>query len=229
MRTIVIIALGLVFLTNSNSFSKDAPRTNSLDETLAAVPTAELPAKAADLVALAKSRDRQFTTINVVKTAVGINPAAAPYIVSAIARAVPDMAPAGAGAAAAAQPKLAGAIAKAAAAAAPSQAGKVVVALCRAVPDNYRNVVVAVVEAVPGSADGISKAVGAALPELKASIDQILAGYGRKVASAPGPLPPITRSSAPRPPYFPLTVTPTNGTFIFSGEASTGGRNYATP
>ncbi len=229
MRTIVTIALGLTLLTGSTSFGKDTPKATSLDEALAIVPTAELPARAAELVALAKPRDRQSTTISVAKIAVGINPAAAPYIVGAIARAMPGMAPLAADTAASKQPKQAGAIAKAAAAAAPAQTGKIVVALCRAVPEDYRAVVVAAVDAVPGSADGISKAVGASLPELKASVDQILASYGRKVASAPGALRPMTRGPAADRPYFPLTVTQTNLTTIFSGELPTGGRNYSTP
>jgi hypothetical protein len=227
MRTILTIALSLAFLTACNSFGKDTPKANPFNETLAAAPTAELPAKAADLVAQAKSRDRQATTISVVKSAVAINPAAAPYIVGAIARAVPDMAPVAAGAAAAEQPKQASAVAKAAAAA-PSKAGKIVVAVCRAVPSEYRNIAVAVFDAVPGSGNEIVKAVAAALPELKAGIEEALAGRGRNVASA-GALTPMVRDPAAGPPFFPLTVTRTNVTTVFSGEAPSGGRNYSTP
>jgi hypothetical protein len=179
-------------------------------------------------VAQAKSRDRQATTIDVVKGAVVINPAAAPHIVGAIARAAPDLAPIAAGAAAAEQPRQAGAIAKAAAAAAPSKAGKTVVAVCRAVPSDYRNIVVAVFEAVPGSSNEIVKAVAAALPELRPGIEQVLAGYSRNFAS-PGALTPVVRGPASAPPYFPLTVTPTNVTTVYSGEDPPGGRNYATP
>jgi hypothetical protein len=228
MRTILTIALSVAFLTPCNSFGKDAPKANPFNETLAAAPTAELPAKAADLVAQAKSRDRQATTISVVKSAVAINPAAAPYIVGAIARAVPDVAPVAAGAAAAEQPKQASAIAKAAAAAAPSKAGKIVVAVCRAVPSDYRNIAVAVFDAVPGSGNEIVKAVAAALPEFKAGIEQALAGRGRNVASA-GALTPRVRDAAVGPPFFPLTATRTNVTTVFSGEAPSGGRNYSTP
>ena len=95
--------------------------------------------------------------MNVVKGAVGINPAAAPAIVGAIARAVPDMASVAAGAAAAEQPKQASAIAKAAAAAAPSKAGKIVTAVCRAVPNEYRNIAVAVSQVVPASGKEIAE------------------------------------------------------------------------
>lgn len=252
MKTIVTIALNIAVLAAVNSFGKDAPKTNPFNATLAAAPAAELPAKAADLVAQAKARDRQATTINVVKSAVGLNPAAAPAIVGAIARAVPDMAPVAAGAAAAEQPRQARAIAKAAAAAAPSKAGKIVVAVCRAVPNDYRGIAVAVSEAVPGSGKEILKAVGTALPELKAGIEKTLAGYGGNVASvsatldqsaqgssavaasasasAPaGTTAPMTRGPAVGPPYFPLTTTPTTVTTTNSGEVPVGGRNYAAP
>jgi hypothetical protein len=252
MKTIVSIALSVAVLSATNSFGKDASNSNPFNATLAAVPAAELPAKAADLVVQAKSRERQATTINVVRSAVGINPAAAPAIVGAIARAVPDMAAVAAGAAAAEQPKQAGAIAKAAAAAAPSKAGKIVVAVCRAVPNEFRNIAVAVSEAVPGSGKEIVRAVAAALPELKPGIEQTLAGFGGNVASvsatldqaatvSPAPTaatppasvgalpPPMARGPAVGPPYIPLTGTPTNVTTGTSGPVPPGGRNYAAP
>jgi hypothetical protein len=228
MRTVIPIALSVAFLGASNSFGADAPKVFYFNETLAAVPTAELPAKAADLVAQAKSSDRQTTTIQVVKGAVAINPAAAPYIVGAIARAVPDMASIAAGTAGAGQTKQAGAIAKTAATAAPSRAGKIVVAVCRAVPSDYRSIVVAVLEAAPGSGNEIVKAVADALPELKASIEQIIAGYGRNAVSV-GAFKPVARGPGTPHPYFPLTVTPTNLTTVYSGEVPLAGRNYSTP
>jgi hypothetical protein len=246
------IALSVAFLTGFNSFGEDAPKAYTFSQSLAAAPTAELPAKAADLVAQATSRDRHATTIDVVKGALAINPAAAPYIVSTIARAVPDMAPVAVGAAAAEQPRQARAIAKAAAAAAPSKAGKIVVAVCRAVPSDYRNIVVAVFEAVPGSGNEIVRAVAAALPELRPGIEQTLAGCGRYVASMSatldqaatvspaataatpppwaGTLPPLmVRDPVVAPSYWPLTKTPTNVMPGTSGPAPPGGRNYATP
>ena len=229
MQAFISVMLSVAFLNACSSFGEDALKANPFNEVLAAAPTAELPAKAADLVAQAKSRDRQATTIDVVKGAIAINPAAAPYVVGAISRTMLDMAPVAAGAAATQQPKQAGAIAKAAAAAAPSKAGKIVVAGCRAVPSDYRSIVVAVFEAVPGCGNEVLRAVAAALPELKASIEQILAGSSRNVASVPWLTTPPTRGSASTPPYWPLTVTPTNVTTVFSGDGPPGGRNYATP
>lgn len=188
MKPIVSILLGVAFLAAGSSFGKDAPKANAFNEVLAAVPSAELPAKAADLVAHARAHDWHTTTVSVVNSAVGINPVAAPAIVGAIARAVPNMASVAAGTAAELQPKQAAAIAKAAAAAAPSKAGKIVTAVCRAVPNEYRNIAAAVAQAVPGAEREIVRAVAAALPGLKPAIDSTLAdntlaGYGGSVVS----------------------------------------------
>jgi hypothetical protein len=178
MKKIIVVVLSMAWLAAGSSFGKDTPKANSYQEVLTAVPSAELPAKAADLVLHAKSRDRQATTINVVKAAVAINPAAAPAIVGAIARAVPDMAATAAGTAAAQHPKQASVIAKAAAAAAPAQAGKIVTAVCRAVPNEYRSIAVAVAQVNPAAGKEIVSAVAAARPDLKLSLEQTLAGYG---------------------------------------------------
>jgi hypothetical protein len=258
MKYIACTMLSVALLVGGNALAKDAPRANPFDKVLIAVPAAELPAKVADLVLQAKPRDQQATTVNVVKSAVGLNPAAAPAIVGAIARAVPAMASVAAGAAAAEQPKQASAIAKAATAAAPSQAGAIVKAVCRAVPNEYRNIAVAVSQAAPGSGTEILKGIESALPDLKPSIDRVLAGYGGNVASVGGTLDqaaqvqpttqPVTMPTFPSAgtpqnvlvgfpprgpsgglPYIPLTSTPTNVTSSSSGEVPGGGRNYAAP
>lgn len=249
MKAIVTVALAVAVLTTSNSFGKDSPRANPFNETLAAAPAAELPAKAADLVGQAMARDQQAATINVVKSAVGMKPAAAPAIVSAIARKVPTMAAVAAGAAAAEQPKQASAIAKAAAAAAPSQAGKIVAAVCHSVPNEYRNVAVAVSQVVPNARQEILRAVASSLPDLKPSIDLILANYAGNIPSVSATLdqaaststtataltsagayaPPGVRGPAVAPPYTTLTTTPANVTPGTSGQVPPGGRNYATP
>jgi hypothetical protein len=243
MKTIVTIALSVAFLVVCNSFGKDAPKANPFNEILSAASTVELPATAADLVLHAKARDRSATTLNVVKGAVGINPAAAPAIVSAVARAVPDMASVAAGAAAAEQPKQASAIAKAAAAAAPSQAGKIVAAVCRVVPKEYRNVAVAVSQVVPSAGEEILRAVASVLPDLEPSIDMALAGYVGSVVSVaatldqvPSPAAPVVAGAAPmargpsiHPPYQALTHTPVWVTPTTGGQVPPYGRNYASP
>ena len=253
MKRVAVILLSVAFLAPGSSFGKDVPQANSFNQALAAVPAAELPAKAADLILHSRSRERQATTVSVVKSAVGMNPASAPAIVGAIARAVPDMASVAAGTAAAEQPKQAAAIAKAAAAAAPSKARKIVAAVCQAVPNEYRNIAVAVAQVVPDGGKETVKGVGDAFPGMKPAIERTLAGSGGNEVSVPDTLdqasriftasvaPATTASTTPLgantmvrgpgvgPPYHPLTGTPTNVTPGGSGEVPEGGRNYAAP
>ena len=223
--------------------AKDASATSRYQQALAAVPAPELPAKAAELVKQAKTRDLATTTVGVTKAAVTINSATAPSVVGAIARAVPDMADVAAGAAAAEQPKQAAAIAKAAAAAAPSKAGKIVVAVCRAVPKDYRSVAVAVAQTVPGSAKEVLAAVASAIPELKSGVEAALTAYTGDTISVAAILDQASDSlngtaaakgSSARgptvgPPFIPLSGTVTTITPDTSGEVPTGGRDYAKP
>ena len=257
MKRIASITMGVVLLAAGYSFGKDAPKANPYNKVLAAVPATELPAKAAELVYQAKPAEREATTVQVVKGAVSLNPAAAAIIVGAVARAVPEMASVAAGAAAAEQPKQARAIAKAAAAAAPSQAARVVEAVCRVVPKQYQAVAVAVAQAVPGANKEIVKAVGVALPELRVSLERAVAGYGGNVVSvgdtlaqaariaqssgpegtaaaatqpntATRPMP-LSRGPGVGPPYVTLSITPTNVTSVNTEPVPEGGRNYAKP
>jgi len=247
MKRIAIIGLSFVWLATTSSFAKDS----AYKEILTRVPAAELPLKAAELVKDAKPRSREGVTIDVVKTAVILNPAAAPVIASTVARAVPEMAATAAAAAAEAQPKQAAAIAKAVAAAVPSKAGKIVVAVCRAVPNDYRNIAITTAQAVPGSDKQILSAITSAFPELKSGIDHALAAHtgtpsvSSALASAPptidqSPAPcatliyqPFPRGPTPGPPFIPISGTPTNITPATSGNVPPGARggptDYAQP
>ena len=224
MRHIAIITLSVICLSAVNAFAKDASK--SLKKTLSSVPAAELPAQAAKLVKDAKPDAWEETTINVVKSSVGINPAAAPAIVGAIARAVGPMAPVAAGTAAKEQPKQACTIAKAAAAAAPSQAGPIVLAVCKAVPDDYRCVAIAVSQAAPGSREDILRAVANVRPELESEIEKALEGSG---ASGPSVATTLDKATATHSPYGrsrpPSHVPPGPPVGLPGG----GGRNYAKP
>jgi len=246
MKTIALLALSAFCLGNLNSLAADDPKANPYKQTLAAVPAAELPAKAADLVSAAKRTEREVTTISVVRAAVQLNPAAAPAIVGAVSHAVTEMAPFAARAAVAEQPKLAVSITRAAAAATPKKVGKVVAAVCRAVPSDYRSVAVAAAEAVPGSGKEILDAVTSVLPELQPSFDAAVASYNGLVpsvadvidsakVSAPstssdngGPTA-FPRGPAIGPPYLPFSGAPANVTPATGGQVPTGGRNYAAP
>jgi hypothetical protein len=178
MNKTIRFTLSLAFMVASISFAEGTPKSNPFKQVLASVPAAEMPAKAAELIARAKTRDRATTTLDVITAAIAINPAATPTIVAAAARSMPYMASAVAGIAAAEQPKQAAAIAKAAAAAAPSQARKIVMAVCRAVPNDYRSIALAVSEAVPTASKEILNAIASAFPQLKPYIEQALIAHG---------------------------------------------------
>ena len=245
MKRIAIIAVSLGWLLATDSYAKDS----SYKEILSRVPAAELPIKTAELVKVAKSRNREGVTVDVVKTSVSINPAAAPVIVSAIARAMPDVAATAAAAAAAAQPRQAASITKAATAAAPAQAARIVVAVSRVVPNDYRSIAIAGAQAAPGSDKEILKALATAFPELKAGIEQVLAtpsGNSPTVSYALASVTPTTaqpadagsvtslaRGPAVGPPFIPISQTPTNVTPGTSGNVPPGSRggptDYAQP
>jgi hypothetical protein len=252
MKRIACIALSVACMAVCSSFAKDAPKINPYLTVLAAVPAAEMPAKAADVVAQAKTPEREATTIAVVQAAVGINPAAAPAIVGAIAHAVPEMAPLAASTATAQQPAQARAIAKAAAASAPAQAAAIVAAVCKIAPKDYQGVASAVAQVAPNANKDIVNAVAAALPNLKPSIDKVLSGYHGNVVSVNDTLvqaaatpssttvstlptttslvrPMGVRGPSTGPPYLPLSGTATNVTSGSSGPVPPGDRNYAAP
>jgi hypothetical protein len=143
---------------------------------LSATPAAELPGRAAELVAQADPKTLRQTTVAVVKAAVSLNPAAAPAVVGSITQTTAVMGATAAAAAAVLVPDLAPAIARAAAATDPARAGMIVKTVCRALPTAYVSVAVAVAEVVPGADRDILAGVAAALPQLQAGISKALAG-----------------------------------------------------
>ena len=219
----------------------DTPPANPFFGTLSAVSPAELPAKSAELVSQANSKNLLETTANVVKAAVGLNPAAAAAIVGTIAQSTPKMASVAAATAVALVPNQAIAIAHAAAAAAPSEAGKIVEAVCRVVPNAYKAVANAVAGVAPGMGKAILAGISAAIPALQEPIGKVLAsnnGGNPSVSDVLGQVSTpnvLDRVSTPipaptfGPPYVavrpsPIIVDPGNG-----GEVPTGGRKYNLP
>jgi hypothetical protein len=150
---------------------------------LSAATQAELPAKASELVSQATDKNRRQTTIDVVRAAVGLNPAAAPAIVGAIAQTSPEMAAVAAVTAIGLVPDQVVVIARAAAAAAPAKAGEIVKAICRVFPEQYQSVAEAVAQVVPTAAKEILAGVSEAIPALKGSINKVIAGYSGDVPS----------------------------------------------
>jgi hypothetical protein len=239
------LAISLLCLGSVQTFGKDTPTAKPAQAALSSVPAAELPAQAAKLIQQAKARQREARTMEVVKAALAINPAAAAPLVGAIAQAVPEMAAVAAGVAAAEQPGQAAVIARAAAAGAPSRAGKIVVAVCGAVPNAYRNIALAVAEVAPTASKEILKSVGAAVPELRPHIEKELAGYGltlppvantldlaitqARASGAPSVVAGMPAADAPPAPVIPGSGTTGNSEPNTAGGNPPGGRNYARP
>ena len=244
------VALASCLAVNLVARAGDTPAANPFLSNLSTVPQAELPIKAADLVAHADAKNQSQTTINVVKAAVGLNPAAAPAIVGSIAQATPKMAATAAAVACGLVPNQAMIIVRAAAAAAPKQAGKIVEAGCRVMTKDYQEIAYSVEKVVPGAARAkdILAGVSAAIPALKDPISKVVASYRGHVPSvaavlnkvatidlttaiANGPQPTVSANPlvTVTPPYVTPASSPVN---IFPGRGGTppsGGRGYAAP
>ncbi len=243
MKRFLICVLSIGCLNSGTGFAGEPTLSTSFQQALRAVPSAELPAKALEIVKHAEPSERSITTTAVTKGAIAINPAAAPNIVGTIARALPELAAVAAGTAAAEKPKQATVIARAAVAAAPSEAGKIVEAICRAVPKEYRSIAITAAQIAPESATDILRAVASSIPELKPGLDDALAAYSGRFISVAAALdqatsakmnPAAAAEASPRgptvaPPFIPISSTVRTVSPNSSGEVPTGGRDYGTP
>jgi hypothetical protein len=207
------------------------------------IPAAEVPARAAEIVSLAKTADRNIAASETVKTAVKAHPTTAVATVGAISTKCPETAPITAATAAALLPKQARIIAHAAAKAAPSQAGAIVKAVCKVVPGDYREVALVVGAAAPLATRDIIAGLSEALPNLKPRLDAAVASYNGNLPSVgpvldragsgnPGGLTPLASPGLRGPtvggPYINLSGTPTNVP-SGGGVVPPGGRDYAAP
>lgn len=230
-------ALAIVFGCSIAAASAET-KTETVRSALKQVPTAEVPARAADLVAQARTADRDSVTAEVVRMAVKAHPTIAPAIVGSIAKKTPAAATTAAATAARLQPKQVTQIAHAAAAAAPAHAGGIVKALCKVVPGAYRDVALTVALVAPGATEEILAGLSEGLPALKAGLDAAIASYqGQLLPSVAAVLDrtpdtaDFASSSVRGPtigaPFIVLSGTPTNtppGTTV-----PPGGRDYARP
>ncbi len=252
MKNLLSFGVGIWLAGAIAGQAAESARTAFFKENLSKVPAPEMAAKAAELVKSASKKERESTTIGVIKAALSLRPGLAVAVVGAIAHEAPDMAGLATATAITELPKQSAAITRAAVAAAPSKAGSVVVAACRAVPIQYRDIAVAAAQAAPGSGTEILEAVESAIPSLKPAIQRVLAGYNGGAPSvavvlsqasasstttttttaspsAPAVYSPMARGPAIGPPYIPLSGTPTNTVPGNFGEVPPGGRNYAAP
>ena len=253
MKTLNLV-MAIALVATAKLRASETPVDNPFFGKLSSVSPAELPAKAAKLVTQADSKNRLETTINVVKAAVGLNPAAAAAIVGTIAQSTPEMASVAAATAVVLVPNQAVAIARAAAAAAPAQAGKIVEAVCRVAPHAYKAVANAVAGVAPDAGKAILAGISAAIPELQEPIGKVLAtsnGGNPSVSDVLGQVSQITTvtglngltvattpanaTAVPIPaphfgtPFTPSPPTPINLQPSNGGQVPPGGRNYSAP
>lgn len=173
---LVLVIAGTVGIAQADQ------KTDALRTALSKVATAEVPAKAAEIVANAKAADRESVTAEVVKLVVKSHPTMNLATVSAISSKCPAAAPTAAAAAAKLQPKQATLIAKAAAVAAPDQAGAIVSSVCKIVT-NQSELALAVAEAAPHATMEILDALENVMPNMKPRIDVAIASFNGNVPS----------------------------------------------
>jgi len=231
-RFLLAIVLGSSIAAAGAATTKEMVRA-----ALKSAPTAEVPARAAELVAQASTDTRESITVEAVRVAVKAHPTIAPAIVGSISKQSPATAAPAAATAAGLQPKQVRAIAQAAAAAAPAQAGAIVMALCKALPASYREIALVVSLAVPGATDEILAGLSEALPEIKPALDSVIASYSGKSPSVASVLDRVVPSVASGgsdvrgptvgAPFIALSGTPTNAPP--GNDVPPGGRDYARP
>lgn len=109
-----------VAMLTANSSALTTIQIQKIKSEVLSVPVPEMPAKAAELVKLAEKKDRQATALTAVRTVVAKHRAAAPLVVSAIAKVAPELTPV---------------VAKASAEIAPDQATSILTAAVKAAPE----------------------------------------------------------------------------------------------
>lgn len=249
----VVVLATAVKVSAGDSTGASFTGANPFLTSLSAATAAEMPAKAAELVSKADAKNLKKTTIDVVRAAVGLNPAAAPLIVGSIAQTTPTMAATAVATAVSLVPNQVVALTRAAAAAAPSKAGEIVAAACRELPAKYKEVAEAVAEVVPGAGKEILTAISTSIPALQDSINKILASSKGSVPSMtimlneirPSAEVPMSLAALPQqgtvvsptlappiinPPYVPPPTSHTNLDAGSGGIVPTNGRNsYVEP
>src|SRR5215471_8183373 len=86
------LAFCLVMTTATTLSAAQDSRPEAIKKVLSKVPPPELPAKAAELVSQAQTKEQRSMAVAVVRAAVKKNPVGAPFVVNAVARAVPTVA-----------------------------------------------------------------------------------------------------------------------------------------
>ena len=184
MKNVVMMVAGLGWLAVTPLSTAAQLTINEVEAQLRAFPAAELPAKAATMVKYSKPPERTVMATKVVRAALRINPAAAPPVIGAVVRAVPEVAPLSVQAAVLGQPAQLEDIISAAVLVVPDRAGQIILAVCRVQPGEYRLAAITAARLAPSAAREILNAVGEARPELKPHIDKEMAACTGRIPSA---------------------------------------------
>jgi hypothetical protein len=142
LTTLAALLTAVLAVTSSQALTSN--QIQEVKTAVLSVPVPEMPAKAAALVRNAQKKDRQAVAITAVRAIVAKHKAAAPLVISAIAKVAPDLAPVVAAAGAEIATEQATMIANAAAVAAPKQAMEVGAAVAKVAPTQSSSVVAAV-------------------------------------------------------------------------------------
>ena len=118
-------------LSTSSAMAITAAQVKSTKEAVLSVPVPEMPAKAAELVTAADSKDREAVAVTAVKAIVFKHRASAPVVVAAVSKAAPEVAAAVTAAASELASDQARTIARAAMKAAPGQADAISLVLSK--------------------------------------------------------------------------------------------------
>jgi hypothetical protein len=252
------LAVAVSIWLHSGILANGAPSFETVQANLRTIAAPELPMVIVKLIQQSPAADREATTISVVRAAVDLNPASAPQLVGAVARALPELAAIAAATAAARQPAQADAITRAAVTVAPAALGRIVTSVCNAAPNEFRRIALAAEEIAPNSRQEIIGSIGSSLPELKPYLDRETRLYGHvappvalaldratiarssdMITNAPSNASPeavVQSPSNPSPAEKPDGNEPKgggngngNGSGNGNGNGQHGGRNYAKP
>jgi len=134
LTTTAALLVAIAAFTVSSAKALTLAQVQGVKNTVLGVPVPEMPAKAAELVKAADKKDRQAVAVVAVRAIVAKHRAAAPLVISAVAKAAPDLAAFVAVAAAEVVHEQAPMIARAAVASSPSLASEIKQAVSVAVP-----------------------------------------------------------------------------------------------
>jgi len=169
-KTLFIAALVAVVAVSTAQALPES-RIAAIKKTLADVPPPEMAAKAAVIVAEAKSAEKEDVAIEAVRAVLAKRPVLAPAVVGTLAKAFPTLSAVVSAEAAKISPTQAEEIVRAATSAAPDYADKIVAAVVKEVPKSAVAATRAAVSILPSAFPQILESVLSGSPEARTAIE----------------------------------------------------------